>query len=97
MGQTEYFRSAELMEPEATALVLVDIQEKLLPLINGATKLLWNSRRLRRRHGFHADDDAISICDRTAGLPGQRHIRHVDKCPLDRALHGTPENGRTGG
>jgi nicotinamidase-related amidase len=39
-------RSPELMNRDDTALLVVDVQEKLLPLIPGSTKLVWNIRRL---------------------------------------------------
>ncbi len=39
-------RSPELMMPEDTALVVVDVQEKLMPLIAGSRRMLWNLRRL---------------------------------------------------
>ncbi len=39
-------RSPELMNPQDTALVVVDVQEKLMPLISGAKRILWNLRRL---------------------------------------------------
>ena len=39
-------RSPELMSPGDTALVVVDVQEKLVPMIAGSKRLLWNLRRL---------------------------------------------------
>jgi nicotinamidase-related amidase len=39
-------RSPELMTPRDTALVVVDVQEKLMPLIAGASRIIWNLRRL---------------------------------------------------
>ena len=39
-------RSPELMNREDTALLVVDVQEKLLPLIPGSPRLVWNIRRL---------------------------------------------------
>jgi nicotinamidase-related amidase len=39
-------RSPELMNPQDTALVVVDVQEKLMPLISGARAIIWNLRRL---------------------------------------------------
>lgn len=39
-------RSPELMTPEDTALVVVDVQEKLMPLVAGSRRILWNLRRL---------------------------------------------------
>jgi nicotinamidase-related amidase len=39
-------RSPELMNRDDTALLVVDVQEKLLPLIPGSAQLVWNIRRL---------------------------------------------------
>jgi nicotinamidase-related amidase len=39
-------RSPELMTPQDTALVVVDVQEKLMPLVAGSRRILWNLRRL---------------------------------------------------
>ena len=39
-------RSPELMRPEDTVLVVVDVQEKLMPLVSGARRIVWNLRRL---------------------------------------------------
>jgi nicotinamidase-related amidase len=39
-------RSPELMSAHDTALVVVDVQEKLMPLIAGAKRIIWNLRRL---------------------------------------------------
>jgi nicotinamidase-related amidase len=39
-------RSPELMSAGDTALLVVDVQEKLLPLIPGRERLVWNIRRL---------------------------------------------------
>jgi nicotinamidase-related amidase len=39
-------RSPELMTPEDTVLLLVDVQEKLMPLVSGARRIVWNLRRL---------------------------------------------------
>ncbi len=39
-------RSPELMTPQDTVLLVVDVQEKLMPLIAGAPRILWNLRRL---------------------------------------------------
>ena len=41
-----YARSPELMAPEDTVLVVVDVQEKLVPLIAGRRGIIWNLRRL---------------------------------------------------
>lgn len=47
MNQTQpYVRSPELMTPQDTVLVVVDVQEKLMPLIAGQKRILWNLRRL---------------------------------------------------
>lgn len=40
------FRSPELMSRRDTALVIVDVQEKLVPLIPAAERLIWNLERL---------------------------------------------------
>lgn len=39
-------RSPELMARDDTALLIVDVQEKLVPLIPGHQRLVWNLRRL---------------------------------------------------
>ncbi|MHC4398336.1 MAG: hydrolase [Planctomycetota bacterium] len=39
-------RSPELMSPGDTALLVVDMQEKLLPAIAGSDRVTWNVRRL---------------------------------------------------
>ncbi len=39
-------RSPLLMGPANSALLIIDIQEKLLPLIRGRSRLVWNARRL---------------------------------------------------
>lgn len=39
-------RSPELMNPADTGLLVVDVQAKLLPLIPGRERLVWNIRRL---------------------------------------------------
>ena len=39
-------RSPELMTPQDTALLVVDVQEKLMPLVAGSSRILWNLRRL---------------------------------------------------
>jgi len=39
-------RSPELMNRDDTALLVVDVQAKLLPLIPGSGRLVWNIRRL---------------------------------------------------
>jgi nicotinamidase-related amidase len=41
-----YLRSPELMSPEDTVLLVVDVQVKLMPLIRGQGRILWNLRRL---------------------------------------------------
>jgi len=41
-----YARSPELMTPEDTVLVVVDVQEKLMPLIAAGRPIIWNLRRL---------------------------------------------------
>jgi nicotinamidase-related amidase len=41
-----YCRSPELMSADDTALVVVDVQVKLMPLIRGQARILWNLRRL---------------------------------------------------
>jgi nicotinamidase-related amidase len=46
MSQARYARSPELMSPQDTALVVVDVQGKLVHLIGGHKRLLWNLRRL---------------------------------------------------
>ncbi|MGD9722601.1 MAG: hydrolase [Pirellulales bacterium] len=39
-------RSPELMTAQDTVLLVVDVQEKLMPLIQGARRIVWNLRRL---------------------------------------------------
>ena len=39
-------RSPELMTPQDTVLLVVDVQAKLMPLIAGEKRILWNLRRL---------------------------------------------------
>jgi nicotinamidase-related amidase len=39
-------RSGELMSAGDTALVVVDVQEKLIPLIAAASRMVWNIERL---------------------------------------------------
>ncbi len=39
-------RSNELMSRQDTALLVVDVQERLLPRIDGVEKMVWNIRRL---------------------------------------------------
>jgi nicotinamidase-related amidase len=46
MNDAPYARSPELMSPQDTVLVVVDVQEKLMPLILGRQRILWNLRRL---------------------------------------------------
>lgn len=39
-------RSIELMSPEDTALVVIDVQERLVPHIRDQLRVIWNIRRL---------------------------------------------------
>jgi nicotinamidase-related amidase len=39
-------RSPEFMSPADTGLLVVDVQEKLIPLIPGRARIVWNIRRL---------------------------------------------------
>jgi nicotinamidase-related amidase len=39
-------RSSELMSRSDSALLVVDVQEKLIPSIGSATRIVWNVRRL---------------------------------------------------
>jgi nicotinamidase-related amidase len=43
---TSLLRSPELMNRDDAALLVVDMQAKLLPLIPGQARLIWNIRRL---------------------------------------------------
>lgn len=43
---TTYARSSELMNHQDTVLVVVDMQEKLLPAVQNARRVQWNVRRL---------------------------------------------------
>jgi len=47
MNETDCLpRSPELMSPGNTALLVVDVQQKLVPAIAGRERLIWNVRRL---------------------------------------------------
>jgi nicotinamidase-related amidase len=46
MSNSLFPRSPELMSRGDTGLLVVDVQEKLLPLIPGRERLIWNIRRL---------------------------------------------------
>ena len=39
-------RSPEMMSPEDTGLLVVDVQERLVPAISGHRHVVWNVRRL---------------------------------------------------
>ena len=41
-----FFRSPELMSVGETALLVVDVQEKLVPFLHDRRRVLWNMRRL---------------------------------------------------
>lgn len=41
-----YCRSPELMSPADTSLLVVDVQQKLIPLISGHQRVIWNIQRL---------------------------------------------------
>jgi nicotinamidase-related amidase len=41
-----FVRSPELMSAEDTGLLVVDVQQKLIGLINGHARIIWNIRRL---------------------------------------------------
>lgn len=41
-----FSRSPELMNPQDTVLLVVDVQQKLMPLIAGGGRIVWNLRRL---------------------------------------------------
>jgi nicotinamidase-related amidase len=43
---SQYFRSHELMSRGDTALVVIDVQEKLIPLVPGFERIVWNIGRL---------------------------------------------------
>ena len=43
---TEYLRSPELMSRDDTALLVIDVQEKLISLIRDQQRVVWNIRRL---------------------------------------------------
>jgi len=45
-SESDYARSPELMSAADTALLVVDVQEKLIPLIPGWQRIVWNIRRL---------------------------------------------------
>ena len=44
--QNTLSRSPELISPEDTALLVVDVQERLVPAIAGHQQVVWNVRRL---------------------------------------------------
>jgi nicotinamidase-related amidase len=46
MSSKTLCRSPELMSPEDTVLLVVDVQEKLMPMIRDKSRVLWNLRRL---------------------------------------------------
>ncbi len=47
MSETKSFsRNPELMSAGDTALLVVDVQEKLIPLVGGHERIVWNVRRL---------------------------------------------------
>jgi nicotinamidase-related amidase len=46
MNASPLLRSPELMNRDDAALLVVDVQAKLLPLIPGHSRLIWNIRRL---------------------------------------------------
>jgi nicotinamidase-related amidase len=46
MAPNSHLRSPELMNRDDAALLVVDMQAKLLPLIPGHSRLIWNIRRL---------------------------------------------------
>jgi nicotinamidase-related amidase len=46
VDQTSLLRSPELMNRDDAALLVVDVQAKLLPLIPAHSRLIWNIRRL---------------------------------------------------
>ena len=54
-------RSPLLMNPQDTALWVIDVQEKLLPLIDGHARLTWNLRRLLT--GAASLDVAVAGCE----------------------------------
>lgn len=43
---SQYYRSHELMSRGDTVLVVIDVQEKLIPLIPGFDRIVWNIGRL---------------------------------------------------
>lgn len=45
-------RSPEMMNREDTVLLVVDVQERLLPLVEGRDRLVWNVRRLLEAAGI---------------------------------------------
>lgn len=45
-GDAALPRCPELMNPEQTALLVVDAQEKLLAVVPGSERIVWNIRRL---------------------------------------------------
>ncbi len=47
MNQSPFLpRSPELMAPDDTALLVIDVQERLLPAIRDRERVVWNIRRL---------------------------------------------------
>jgi nicotinamidase-related amidase len=46
MDTMPYVRSPDLMQPEDSALIVVDVQEKLAPAVANHQRVVWNVRRL---------------------------------------------------
>jgi nicotinamidase-related amidase len=46
MSEFAHERSPEMMSASTTALVVIDVQEKLISLVPGHARLVWNIRRL---------------------------------------------------
>ena len=44
--QSHFERSPELMNRDDTALAVIDVQQKLIPLLPGHARIVWNIRRL---------------------------------------------------
>ena len=82
-------RSPELMNRDDTVLLVVDIQERLLPAIDGGDRLVWNVRRLLE--AARTLDLAIAATEQypeklgstvepLAGMLSQRHSKLAFSC-----------------
>lgn len=80
-------RSPELMSREDTLLLVIDVQEKLLPAIGGQARLAWNIRRLLQG-ARHLGVPVVATEQYPQGLgPTVASLREfIDVCPAKRAF-----------